>query len=131
MHLYIITRGIKGRVDRFIEQLTCMVMPYTTSTNPAVQNVQVGVRPVQFWEVVFPEQNEGYDVMCRTLFKTNKQTQHKRHHKYLAIIRKILGIEPVKPWKKDGPCLVAEPKDVEVVQVGMKKDYYQDGNEML
>ena len=47
-----ITRGIKNDVDAFINDLQAQYFPFDEKNKIAAQ---FAVRPVQFWEMVFPE----------------------------------------------------------------------------
>ena len=139
MHLYLITRGIKQDVDRFISELSAKYLPFKFfkpngkggfSNETQECAVQVGVRPVQFWEIAYPEPFR--DQMLNTIFSGQvKPTQHKRHNKFLWWIRKILGIKKLGEWNKTAPVIPLFRGAVEFVQVGEKKDRYQDGIEML
>ena len=51
MHLYMLTRGIKPKVDDYINDLLAQYFPYGTDK----RWVQLSVRPIQLWEVVFPK----------------------------------------------------------------------------
>ncbi len=53
MHLYMLTRGKSNFVRRFKEDLEANFLPY--NLNGVAHNLQVVMRPVQLWEVAFPE----------------------------------------------------------------------------
>ena len=68
MHLYIATRGIKDRVDRLINDLAARYYPYKAGEvagKPVIGSMQLSVRPLQFWELVFPE--EALEEVCWVL----------------------------------------------------------------
>ena len=123
-----ITRGIKHDVERFINDLSAKYLPGVWKGEKKV--IQVAVRPLQIWEVVFPETSK--DVMLRTLFSGDKGiTQHKKHNKYINIIRKILGVKKIPDFEEKGDVLPVYGENVEKVAIGIKEDYYKDGTEML
>lgn len=53
MHLYMITRGKRNFVRRFIENLEAVFLPITRNGMP--MELQLVPRPVELWEVAFPE----------------------------------------------------------------------------
>ena len=121
MHLYFITRGIKHEVDRFIKELECLYLPFNHQGQS--KWLQTSVRPVQLWEVVFPK--EQLDTMLTTVFGKHeefKPTQHKKHEKYLTILRKILGAKKLpKEWAYRPVPLYRQ--NIECAAIGMKEDY--------
>ena len=129
------TRGIKHDVERFANELSSQYLPFKwfnpkkKKLEPAI--VQTNLQPIQLWSVVFPEEHK--DTMINTLFPNwdGKTTRQKKHGKFVALIRKALGVEKV-PTKynksKKIPCCI---QNMDIVPIGIKKDYYQDGQEML
>lgn len=133
MHLYIITRGIKHAVDRFITELQGKYVPFKwkspTDTELKDYMVQLGVRPIQLWEIVFPEEQK--DVVLHTILGKEPSMPNKKFEKYISWIRKILGIEEIPEYKKD-TFLPLCKTDVGVVGIGIKKDeFHLDGYEGL
>lgn len=139
MHLYLITRGVKHDVDRFVNELSAKYLPtkwFKQKKNgqpgkkTANYHMQVGVRPIQIWEIAYPEQHR--DMVLNTIFgDQDKVTQHKKHNKFVYMIRKILGIEPVGEYNRKSDIMPMYKGNVEFVKVGEKKDRYQDGVEMI
>jgi len=130
MHLYLITRGIKHDVDRFINDLRGKYLPFKFRGENTM--VQVAVRPIQLWEIVFPK--EYKDLMLRSILENNQgKTQHKKHQKYITILRKILGIKKIP--KYDGESIERLPlylNNVEKIGIGIKEDKnLPDGTEGL
>ena len=85
MHIYMMTRGLKDRVDNFINDLQAQYFHYgKESVMPCLTQLQV--RPIQLWEIVFPE--EHLPVVSKLLFG-NSLFQDPR----LWGIRKLLGAD--------------------------------------
>ena len=123
------SRGIKHEVDRFIRELSSQYVPFmypdkNGDLKPEV--LQVGVRPIQLWECVFPETHR--DLMLRTILGESAETQHPRHQKFIWALRKILGIKPVGEYKKD-KFLPIQRKHIETIGIGEKADYWVKGGE--
>lgn len=129
MHLYLITRGHKPDVDRFIAELQGVYNPF----NYQGQRMMVGtqVRPIQFWEIVFPE--KALDVMLRSILEDNQGMAATPHiQKYLAAMRLGLKLQKIPPYEycnKFGKRLPYHPlylNNVEKIGVGIKPDYYKE-----
>ena len=136
MHLYLLTRGIKAAVDDFITQLQGKYLEYKMfddKKNLQKIPVQVAVRPIQLWEIVFPE--ESKDLMLTTIlgaekgngeytgYGGGKSTQHKWHEKFIWGIRKILGAKKI--GKFDGKNMLPINRNhVETIGIGLKDDYW-------
>ena len=131
-----ITRGIKHKVDKFINELSAKYLPYTMAKSSVEGKdqkglVQTAVRPIQLWEVVFPE--EHLEIMQNTLFREwGAKPQHKRHGKFITMIRKVLGVKKLPPYEYDAAkVLPVDDAGVERTGIGYKEDYKQNGVEML
>lgn len=121
------TRGIKHEIDKFINELSAKYLPFKFKEKDCM--CQVAVRPIQLWEVVFPE--EHYDVMCATMFDGVNVTQHKKHQKWVTAIRKVLGVKKIKEYKMDNKMPIAR-EHLETIPIGFKDDYkFADGTEGL
>ena len=137
MHIYFMTRGIKHEVDRFVEGLSNQYLPYDfidpKDKKMKKGSLQVRLSPIQLWDVSFPEPHR--DAMLTTLFGAGKKKKgiaiNKRHNKWAALIRKILGVKKIPQDYKTDKLLPTPPKHTEIVAIGMKDDYYQDGQEMI
>lgn len=133
MHTYMITRGIKNEIDTFINDLQGKFLPYRwwgKDGKPIDTNVRLAVRPIQLWEIVYPE--EHYDLVNNTLFgDSDGITQHKKHNKFIKLIRKVLGVKPMKPYAKD-KILPVQRHHMECVAIGYKEDRKEnyDGEEI-
>ncbi|MCK9371334.1 hypothetical protein M0R04_15580, partial [Candidatus Dojkabacteria bacterium] len=126
MHLYIVTRGIKNWVDQFITELQGKYLPFkyhTDGKNIVDCQVQLSVRPIQLWEIVFPEDQK--DLVLATILDDGKggKTQHKRHEKFIWGLRKTLGVEKIPEYKSDQKLPITK-MHFETVGIGIKKDYW-------
>ena len=140
MHLYIATKGIKKEVDDFIMQLQGKYLPiqWRAKKEDPMQNsyVQLSVRPVQLWEIGYPE--PAHDVVCNTIlgkFKDYKGVEgnngivpceHKWINKFIWFFRKCLHLDPVPEWKEEVGQMPICKQAIMVVGLGTKKDYIMD-----
>lgn len=131
MHLYILTRGIKKEVDDLITQLQGKYLPfkYRKEGEKELKDLvlQIGVRPIQLWEIVYPE--EYTEFMCKSLFKNanrKAKPQHKWQEKFTYMMRKALKLDPIPDFEPGEGMPLGGISDVEVVGIGVKKDYYVD-----
>jgi len=140
MHCYIATRGILHDSERFIKELSSKYVPFNylkrfdVNFNPKKDKpnemmkgtIQIGVRPIQLFEVVFPE--ESKDVVFTTLFgeSGDGKTQHKKHQKLAWAFQKALKIEPMpETWDKSFH-LNSYRDNMEIIGLGVKPDYWID-----
>jgi hypothetical protein len=132
MHLYMITRGIKPNVDQFITELQGKYLPFKCPNPQGDPKVlvpflnQIHVRPIQLWEIVFPEEHK--DAVLNTVltpYPHKKHTQHSKHEKWIWAMRKGLGAEEIPDYKKEIKFPISDA-GVERIGIGIKKDYWQD-----
>ncbi len=128
MHLYIITRGIKNFVDQFITELQGKYLPFKYQDdkgNLINTQAQVAVRPIQLWEIVFPEEQK--DLMLNTILRGSPTNglQHAKHKKFIWTLRKCLGVEKISEYKKDF-LIPISINHTEIIGIGTKKDYWID-----
>lgn len=138
MHLYILTRGIKHCVDRFINDLQAQYFnmpngPIDPATGQRISMVQLGVRPVQFWEIVFPK--ERLDEVLPTILPSGAQA---RHHNVWEkfLVKRLRALLHAKEIPEFDPLSLRRPiyhQNVEVNGIGIKEDLHseKDGHEML
>ena len=127
MHLYMMTRGIKHSVDQFITELQGKYLPFKWrkdgDTKLEDYHVQLAVRPIQLWELVFPE--ECKDIILSTCLGGADRAglQHPKHAKYIWALRKALGVDPIPEYDKTKMMPITRPQ-AEVIGIGIKKDYW-------
>src|SRR3990167_10222030 len=99
MHLYIATRGQKQLVENFMSNLSAMSLPYKASPHDKGNSsfLQLGVRPLQLWEIAFPE--DQLDVVLTTLdgseFRTNDNRWLPVFIGYILKLKSLLGLKDV------------------------------------
>jgi len=131
MHLYMLTRGMKNHVDQFITELQGKYLPFKFEGKDSV--VQLSVRPIQLWEVVFPKEHK--DLILTTCLGGKEGmkgiTNKRRHRPFVAMIRKALGIQKL-PDYDDTQTLPITRQHMELVGIGIKEDRdLDDGTEGL
>lgn len=123
MHINILTRGIKHDVERFITDLQGKYMPMMIKGEPHV--VALAVRPIQLWELVFPE--EHYSTIARTI-----DTDCKRIDPKVAwALRKGMKLQKMPKIDEKAFPFPVYKNNIEVVPLGVKKDVFRDGHEWL
>lgn len=138
MHLYVATRGIKNEVDQFITELQGKYLPMKWRDNKEQPfreiQFQVGVRPIQLWEICYPK--EHHDVMCTTILGKENQLYgndgsktgpHKWINKFIWIFRKLLHLDPVGEYKTDKIYPISK-QHMNVIGLGTKKDYIMEND---
>ncbi len=126
------TRGIKPSVDLFINSLLAQPFPYMKDGKN--HTVQCGVRPIQLWEVVVPENSMGD--LQQAIWTTNAELERTvanwKHKLGLNIIRKTLGAEKIPKFEeKKMKRFLWNDSTVCVYPIGVKKDNYKNGTEEL
>ena len=135
MHLYFISRGIKHDVDRFINELSSVYLPFKHQAEGDKEiksyMLQTSVRPIQIWEVAYPK--EHHEMMCRTIFgETTMRTQYKGMNKYLYWLRKVLKIDKITDYKPQGDKLPLYNQNIDKIAIGTKQDrLFDNGTEAI
>ena len=95
-----------------------------------VNCVQLGVRPIQLWEMVFPK--EDIKEMLSTLH-TNERTFSSKQEMLMGTLRKVLGAKKAPPVDLSVPSRIVRKINMECQVIGMKEDGVreEDGSEQL
>jgi hypothetical protein len=128
MHLWMVSRGIKHDVDRMITQLQGKYLPFEMDDKSKKMAVQLAVRPIQLWELVFPEPS------LQTILNTLAPMNWKRegHFKHLqSAVRLALKGEKVPEADRKTPVLPLYHENIELQLLGIKKDKHKFGYERL
>ena len=123
MHLNIITRGERICTQRMMEQLSSNFFPWKKGGK--IDHVQLSVRPVQMWELVFPK--ESMDVVLRSLW-TEEQFKDfpGRFKTQLNLTRRAMKLKKIDPPVFPGPMRIISNDFVATYPVGMKEDGYDE-----
>ena len=116
-HLYILTRGIKHCVDRLINDLQAQYFPMYHKYGK--KQVQLGVRPIQLWELVLPE--SGIQELMRTLWKDGcpkKEAQWMQ----LGAIRMALKAKKNPPMDPNSRGRILSNENVSSYPIGYRDD---------
>ena len=133
MHLYILTRGIKDRVDRWVEDMSAQYFPYQSKKKfPEAKDnwghVQLAMRPIQLWEVVFPK-DHLQDVM-NMCWDSNPEMIWK-YKPGLMVFKTMLGAKSI-PKMEVKPRRIVRKQFVAPYPIGTKEDNDdENGNEDL
>lgn len=126
MHLYMTTRGIKHEVDQFITELQGKYLPFKFrdaskgEKEPHDVYLQMSVRPIQLWELCFPEDQK--DVVLNTIFgKDRGEPYHKKHKKYVKILQKVLGVDALPEYSTE-QIMPIRKQGIDITAIGVKKD---------
>ena len=87
----------------------------------------MGVRPIQLWEIAFPE--EHYDLVMRSLapniLTTKSQGLLRKVISIMFKIKKLMGLDDCPEWKKEGTFFILNPgakKFIDIKALGVKRD---------
>ncbi len=133
MHLYTISRGMKEHVDRAIRDLQAQY--FVMNNNGKEIPTQFQVRPVQFWEFVFPREHLN-TVLATISYKNNEPKMGlgcwKGASTKFALLRKSMHLKkiPELDYSKI-PRRMIFNKDIGWHHIGTKEDYDVDGTERL
>jgi len=130
MHLYFLVRGKRRYVRWLIESLEEVFLPYTAKDpkgNKVEGQVQLVPRPVQLYELVFPEdqKNKVLSVL------NDSYKQYSKMHKFKHWIARCLGLKPLSKEERKHLGQFKLSSNIGMHVVGTKKDKFKDGIERL
>ena len=134
MHLYVAAKGQYRWLWDWVAALSARYYPYKIDDGPK-RAVQLSVRPIQLFEIVFPEPclKEVLSIVWPYNLQNTRSFQGEAFKKMLRI-GGIVGLKKV-PYVKKGPAyeMVNPHGFVGVTGIGLKKDTYhpKTGYEML
>ena len=134
MHLYIATRGIKHDVDRFVNDMQAQYLrDPTRDTKEGPAWIQLAMRPIQLWEIVFPK--ESLQLVLKTIWRDDEDAGSRRKtfgSLKTAMLRKALRAKPIpKLDPKELRRIVYNPSTVSCYPIGIKEDKEVDDQEAL
>lgn len=129
MHLYVMVRGINDAVQRWENDVSAIYLPIKAKIGAIgkVENcrVRTAVRPIQLYEIVFPE--EQLNTILETIPETG--TTHPWMKKILPFFRKLMGVSKPEIRKHNGAVVAPH---IAISYIGLKKDARdEDGCELL
>lgn len=112
-----------------MNNLQAIMLPYKPSPHDVGLNLlQIGVRPMQLWEIAFPE--EHLDTVLTSLGGSEFRTDDKRWLPsllgYLLKLKSVLGLKDIpKDYKKTKQFFVPNRDPaIDIKYIGIKKDEY-------
>jgi len=136
MHLYVMARGMVDQLNRWENNLLAIKLPYVVGhQHPEANNkskdikglYQLGVRPVRMYEIVFPEPELN---TVLNLLRPGKSWNPK-YDKYLWGVKKALGLMPIPNYILDNKFDAFHTKWIDCTAIGLRKDRYENGIELL
>ena len=132
MHLYVIARAQADRLKRWENDILARYYPFKYHKDKPDGKVQLALRPIQLYEIVFPE--EHLDKVVSAIqpyggFNFNTGWTMKLR----KLLTKVLHLEPIPKVEKgkDDQNQAIYNDYVDVAGIGIKKDKYIDGIEQL
>lgn len=95
MHTYILARGIKKDLDRWVEDMSLKFVPFIYDGKQAM--LQLSMRPIVLYEVAYPE--PAHDTVMRILQPNDDKTDsgyYKKYNRFFFWLRKILRLDKTK-----------------------------------
>ena len=143
MHLYVVARGQYRWLQDWVANLSARYLPYKHTKDQPPGMVQISVRPVQLFEIAFPEPclervlgmvwpYDGGNTKPPT--EGSGPTLIGKVYKKLLGMSRIVGLKQIPFVKKSPEWQLVNPHAyVGVTGVGLKKDiyHYKTGIEML
>jgi len=128
MHLYFLTRGIKGQVEQWEKFMQSQFFNFprrreTTKRNETIA-VQGALRPIQLWEFVFPK-DCLQDVLLNMKVNPKSPEPYAGWDKYSVFFRKLLKAKEIPKIDVEPGSIISRPLTVAGVVVhpiGIKED---------
>ena len=121
MHLYVLTRGILSATKQWENDLSAEYLPFEVlekgKKKPTKYLSQLAVRPVNLYEIVFPEECLQ-DVLGMVKPSFSKGVVGK-FSRFIKIFMRMMGLKKIPDYK---PKLLPLGDGVTVIGLGLKKD---------
>lgn len=131
MEVVFAVRGEISSLNKFITTLQGKFLPFNIKLNEKGEpdengkehkmNFQLGVKPYQIYGVSFPKEHK--DKVLASIFgggATHKE-DYNRFDKWIAIMRKFLGLKPIGKFKTDEKLLIVN-ENLDFIGLGIKED---------
>ena len=124
MHLYVLAKGIKPSLEKWQNDLLAQYLPVKTGKDKKGA-IQFSVRPVQLFELGFPEDQLEY-VMSIVGTGDYILKRYPILHKLANIVRRVFKLKRVPIPKKVNQLMQPNQvnKAVAIVPIGLKKDKF-------
>ena len=121
MHLYVLTRGILSATKQWENDLNAQYLPFEVlekgKNKPTKYLAQLAVRPVNLYEIVFPEES------LQTVLGMVKPEMSKgvagKFSGFIKMFSRMLGLKKIPKYEQTVPPSGA---GVSVIGLGLKKD---------
>ena len=121
MHLYVLTRGILSATKQWENDLAAQYLPFEVlekgKKKPSPYLAQLAVRPVNLYEIVFPEECLD-DVLGMVKPEMHKGVAGK-FSAFIKMFTRMLGLKKIPDYK---PKITPTGDGVSVIGLGLKKD---------
>ena len=121
MHLYVLTRGILSATKQWENDLAAQYLPFEVlekgKKKPSPYLAQLAVRPVNLYEIVFPEECLD-DVLGMVKPEMHKGVVGK-FSAFIKMFTRMLGLKKIPDYK---PKITPTGDGVSVIGLGLKKD---------
>ncbi len=128
MHMYVIARGIDKELRQWMNDVGAMFLPIQYAKGKHGK-VRVAIRPIQLFEIVFPEEQEEF---MSAAIQDNTGSNRKKNflfNPFCTLLRKAMRLSECKNVQANGAII--NPY-VAIAKVGTKKDERnEDGIELL
>lgn len=120
--VYFMTRGHKTWIDQWITELQGKYLPYEYNGQKGM--LQIILRPIQLWEVAFPEEHR--DIVYNSIF--NKDLNFGLHQSdwkgkiALSFLRKSLNAKKIKKWDITKQWMPLTRQGMSVIGIGERQD---------
>ena len=87
MHLYVLTRGIKDKIEKWANDLSAQYLPFQLKGNdvkgakPGTYHFPVTLRPVQMWDICFPREHKDL-ILASVMGGGDGKPINKKHNKF-------------------------------------------------
>jgi len=130
MHLYLAVRGILNQINRWEQDWNADYRQFFNDKNEFLGMLQTSMRPIRLYEMVFPEPQ-----LMPILRKLQpSESWNPAYKKYINMIRIGMRLDKMPPLSSipqrittDAHCF----NDVNIVGIGLKKDRYENGKELI
>ena len=137
MHLYVVARGVLNEIKRWERALENQFLP-TKYIHPETKKieegfVQLGVRPVQLYEIVFPKEQLNRVLNIVNPSVGSYADRYKSGYKWINRIAKFLGLKKIPKWTPEPITPMYKSPWVGVHGIGIKEDvkHPDNGGEMI